>query len=107
MAEPPVGSGGDASGSGGSGATPASLAATLRHMLTVDDDDFDCTLILALPGEPDAQEGTKEGEGRPAKRAKQDSKAPAETCRLPRIVGGAQAAQRGFQASGGARTDLI
>ncbi len=89
MAEPPVGSGGDASGSGGSGATPASLAATLRHMLTVDDDDFDCTLILALPGEPDAQEGTKEGEGRPAKRAKQDSKAPAETyvaCRASSVA---------------------
>ncbi|KAI7842077.1 hypothetical protein COHA_004273 [Chlorella ohadii] len=42
-------------------------------MLTVDDDDFDCTPILALPGEPAAEESTEEGEGCPAKRAKQGS----------------------------------
>ena len=74
MAQPPsdrVNDGGGASGSGG--ARPASLAATLRHMLTVDDEDFDCTILLVLPEEPVSEQDCEPAEGRPAnsKRAKQ------------------------------------
>ncbi|PRW45324.1 fatty acid hydroxylase [Chlorella sorokiniana] len=40
-------------------------------MLTVDDEDFDCTILLVLPAELAAEAGSEQAEARPAKRAKQ------------------------------------
>lgn len=64
-------------GGGGSSTTPTNLAAAMRHMLPVDEDDYDCSIELALPESEAADAGSEASDERPAKRAKQDSPGPA------------------------------
>ncbi len=59
-----------ASGGGGGGAPPPGSGVPLRHMLAVDDDDFDCSIELAVPGELEADADAQDSEGPPAKRAR-------------------------------------
>ncbi len=61
-----------ASGGGGGGglALPPGLASVLRHMLAVDEDDFDCTIELVFPGDAATEAATEDSEARPAKRAR-------------------------------------
>ncbi|KAI7842075.1 hypothetical protein COHA_004271 [Chlorella ohadii] len=65
------------SGGGGGGARPPGLGAVLRHMLDVDEDDFDCSIELAFPNEPDAVTATVDTEAPPAKRTRRATAAEA------------------------------
>ena len=71
------GGGGAAGGSGRSGTTPTNLAAAMRHMLPVDEDDYACSIELAVPEVAAAGAGSEASDERPAKRAKQDRPGPA------------------------------
>ena len=62
-------------GGGGGGAMPPGMAGVLRHMLPIDEGDYDCSIELVPPGyvppvAPADGAAEESSEGRPAKRAK-------------------------------------
>lgn len=83
MAAPAGGSAGASDSLNGGGTAPADLAGTLRHLLAVDEDDYDCNIDLVLAEAAVAEGASEAGEEWPAKRAK---KAPAVTCRASLVA---------------------